>query len=56
MALAREALTSGMFPAPLSLWYVSPGGAESGLLLTHALSLYTDDRAPASILQGDGTK
>lgn len=33
VAVAREALTFGMFPAPLSPWYVPPDGAESGLLL-----------------------
>jgi GntR family transcriptional regulator/MocR family aminotransferase len=33
VAVAREALTFGMFPAPLSPWYVSPDGVESGLLL-----------------------
>ncbi|MEZ2130776.1 MULTISPECIES: PLP-dependent aminotransferase family protein [unclassified Sinorhizobium] len=33
VAVAREALTFGMFPAPLSAWYMSPDSAESGLLL-----------------------
>ncbi|MBB6305227.1 GntR family transcriptional regulator/MocR family aminotransferase [Rhizobium leucaenae] len=33
IAVAREALTYGMYPSPLSPWYVSPEGAESGLLL-----------------------
>lgn len=33
VAIAREALTFGMFPAPLSPWYVSSDDAESGLLL-----------------------
>ncbi len=33
VAVAREALTFGMFPAPLSPWYATPDGAASGLLL-----------------------
>lgn len=33
VAVSREALTFGMSPSPLSAWYVSPGSAESGLLL-----------------------
>jgi GntR family transcriptional regulator/MocR family aminotransferase len=33
VTVAREALTFGMFPAPLSPWYASPEDAESGLLL-----------------------
>jgi GntR family transcriptional regulator/MocR family aminotransferase len=33
VAVAREALTFGMFPSPLSAWYASPDGADSALLL-----------------------
>lgn len=33
IAIAREALAFGMFPAPLSPWYASPDSAEAGLLL-----------------------
>ncbi|GGF37306.1 transcriptional regulator [Aliidongia dinghuensis] len=33
VAVAREALTFGMSPSPLSAWYASPDSAESGLLL-----------------------
>jgi GntR family transcriptional regulator/MocR family aminotransferase len=33
LAIAREAMTSGMSPSPLSAWYASPDTAESGLLL-----------------------
>lgn len=33
VAIAREALTFGMLPAPLSPWYAPPDDAESGLLL-----------------------
>ncbi|MDL2400185.1 PLP-dependent aminotransferase family protein [Rhizobium mayense] len=33
LAIAREAAAFGMSPSPLSAWYVSPAGAESGLLL-----------------------
>jgi len=33
VAVAREALTFGMSPSPLSPWYASPDSAESGLLL-----------------------
>jgi GntR family transcriptional regulator/MocR family aminotransferase len=33
VTVAREALTFGMFPAPLSPWYASPDNAEFGLLL-----------------------
>lgn len=33
VVIAREALTFGMFPAPLSPWYASADHAESGLLL-----------------------
>ncbi|WP_183749380.1 PLP-dependent aminotransferase family protein [Rhizobium sp. BK196] len=33
VAIAREALTFGVFPAPLSPWYASAGTAEAGLLL-----------------------
>jgi GntR family transcriptional regulator / MocR family aminotransferase len=33
LAVAREAMASGMSPSPLSAWYVSPDNAESGLLL-----------------------
>ncbi|WP_310076230.1 PLP-dependent aminotransferase family protein [Phyllobacterium sp. 1468] len=33
VAIARQVLTFGMFPAPLSPWYASPDNAESGLLL-----------------------
>lgn len=33
VAVAREALTFGMSPSPLSAWYVSPDEAQPGLLL-----------------------
>ena len=33
LAVAREASAFGMSPTPLSAWYVSPDGAEFGLLL-----------------------
>jgi GntR family transcriptional regulator/MocR family aminotransferase len=33
VAVAREALTFGMSPSPLSAWYASPVSADSGLLL-----------------------
>jgi GntR family transcriptional regulator / MocR family aminotransferase len=33
VAVAREALTFGMSPSPLSAWYASPDSAYSGLLL-----------------------
>jgi GntR family transcriptional regulator/MocR family aminotransferase len=33
VAVAREALTFGMSPTPLSTWYASPDSADSGLLL-----------------------
>jgi len=33
VAVAREALTLGMAPSPLSAWYASPDRADSGLLL-----------------------
>jgi GntR family transcriptional regulator/MocR family aminotransferase len=33
VAVAREALTFGMSPSPLSAWYASPVSANSGLLL-----------------------
>jgi GntR family transcriptional regulator/MocR family aminotransferase len=33
VAVAREALTFGMKPSPLSAWYASPDSADSGLLL-----------------------
>jgi GntR family transcriptional regulator/MocR family aminotransferase len=33
VTVAREALTFGMSPSPLSVWYASPDGADSGLLL-----------------------
>ena len=33
VAVARGALTFGMFPSPLSSWYASPDGADSALLL-----------------------
>ncbi len=33
VAIAREALTFGMSPSPLSAWYASPDSADSGLLL-----------------------
>jgi GntR family transcriptional regulator/MocR family aminotransferase len=33
LAVSREASAFGMSPSPLSAWYVSPGSAESGLLL-----------------------
>lgn len=33
VAIARNVLMLGMFPAPLSPWYASPERAESGLLL-----------------------
>jgi GntR family transcriptional regulator / MocR family aminotransferase len=33
VAVAREALTFGMSPSPLSAWYASPDSADSGLLL-----------------------
>jgi len=33
VAVAREALTFGMAPSPLSAWYASPDSADSGLLL-----------------------
>ncbi|NLS03810.1 PLP-dependent aminotransferase family protein [Rhizobium sp. P32RR-XVIII] len=33
VAVVRDALAFGMFPAPLSPWYTSPESAESGLLL-----------------------
>ncbi|MDF0663596.1 MULTISPECIES: PLP-dependent aminotransferase family protein [unclassified Rhizobium] len=33
VAVVSEALPFGLFPAPLSPWFVSPGNAQSGLLL-----------------------
>ncbi|HEV2675487.1 MAG TPA: PLP-dependent aminotransferase family protein, partial [Aliidongia sp.] len=33
IAIVREVSAFGMSPAPLSAWYVSPDGAQSGLLL-----------------------
>ena len=36
VGVAREALTFGLAPSPLSAWYVSPDRAESGLLLNVA--------------------
>jgi GntR family transcriptional regulator/MocR family aminotransferase len=33
LAISREALAFGMSPSPLSAWYASPDGAQSGLLL-----------------------
>lgn len=33
VAVARQALTFGMSPSPLSAWYASPDSADSGLLL-----------------------
>ena len=33
LAIARETLSFGLAPAPLSLWYASPASARSGLLL-----------------------
>ncbi|MGE8687630.1 MAG: PLP-dependent aminotransferase family protein [Achromobacter sp.] len=38
LAMAREALAFGMFPAPLSAWYASARGRRSGLLLGVATS------------------
>jgi GntR family transcriptional regulator/MocR family aminotransferase len=32
-AIARETLSFGLAPAPLSLWHASPASARSGLLL-----------------------
>jgi GntR family transcriptional regulator/MocR family aminotransferase len=37
-AVAREVSAFGMYPSPLSAWYVSPDSAESGLLLGVATS------------------
>jgi GntR family transcriptional regulator/MocR family aminotransferase len=33
VAVVSKALPFGLFPAPLSPWFVSPGNAQSGLLL-----------------------
>jgi len=33
VAIVRQALAFGMYPAPLSPWYMPPGEAEAGLLL-----------------------
>ena len=33
LAIARETLSFGLAPTPLSLWYASPDSAQSGLLL-----------------------
>ena len=38
LAIARELLAFGMFPAPLSAWYASPEQSKSGLLLGVATS------------------
>lgn len=38
VAVSREALTFGLAPAPLSVWYAAPASAPSGLLLGVATS------------------
>jgi GntR family transcriptional regulator/MocR family aminotransferase len=38
LAIAREALSFGLAPTPLSLWYASTAPARSGLLLGIATS------------------